>query len=250
MFPSRSRFALVFLVVLAGAVPARSAAPQAYKWSVQYLIDNSQSVLGHSQQVYPRGNRALAISPDGNFLYSGYNQSFSSGVALTAKESRMTNTGEVRKIDLRIPDYVDATKAILPYHRPKAITVDDQNRVYLADGKFIDVYDGDLEKLLLSIPMEDCNGVAVAHEGGDTVLYATEREKGELHRFLIDTRLVSGGCKATPAGLGGNGIVTIQGARSLRGVTLDPKGRIWMADEEGNKVFRVDANGRIRFPLI
>jgi hypothetical protein len=35
----------------------------------------------------------------------------------------------------------------------------------------------------------------------------------------------------------------IPGARSLRGVAVDPKGGIWMADEEANAVFRVDANG-------
>jgi DNA-binding beta-propeller fold protein YncE len=238
---SRSLFAL--LALLAGALPARPAAPQAYKWSVQYLIDNSQPVFGRSQGVYPRGNRGLAISPDGNFLYVGYEQSFNDGPALPSKNSRMTNAGEVRKIDLRIADYEDATKAVLPYCRGKAIAVDDQNRVYLADGKSIDVYDAGLQKVLLSIPMEVCDGVAVAHEGGDTVLYATEREKGELHRFLIDTRFGSGGCEATPAGLGGNGVLAIQGANSLRGVAVDPKGRIWMADVEANRVFRVDADG-------
>jgi hypothetical protein len=243
MFSSRNRFALIFSALLAGALPGRAAAPQAYKWSVQYLIDNSQSVFGRSQQVYPRTNRALAISPDGNFLYAGYVQSFNSGGDLRPRDSRMTNSGEVRKIDLRVADYEDATKVVLPYHRAKAIAVDDQNHVYLAEGQTIEVYDADLRQALLSIPMEECDGVAVAREGGDTVLYATERKLGELHRFLIDTRWGSGGCKATPAGLGGSGVMKLPGARSLRGVAVDPKGRIWMADEDANEVFRVDANG-------
>ena len=243
MFPSRHRLFCIVFGLLACAVPAWSAAPQAYKWSVQYLIDNSQSVFGRSQEVYPRANRALAISPDGNFLYAGYHQSFNHGAELTSKNSRMTNSGEVRKIDLRVPDYEDATKAILPYRQTKAIAVDDQNRVYLADGKTIDVYDGNLANLLLSIPMDDCNGVAVTHEAGDTVLYASERNKGELHRFLIDTRFGSSGSRATPTGLGGSGVVIIQGARSLRGVAVDPQGRIWIADNEANKVFRVNQDG-------
>jgi len=132
---------------------------------------------------------------------------------------------------------------VVPYRQPKAIAVDDQNRVYLADSKTIDVYDADLQNVLLSIPMDDCNGVAATREGGDTVLYASEREKRELHRFLIDTRFVSGGSKATPAGFGGAGVVSIQGAKSLRGVAVDPKGRIWIADEGANKVFRVNADG-------
>ena len=243
MFFHCNRNALILLSLLAGAVSAHSAAPQAYKWSVQYLIDNSQPVFGRSQEVYPRANRALAISPDGNYLYAGYHQSFNNGALLNTKNSRMTNSGEVRKIDLRIADYEDATKAVLQFHQTKAIAVDDRNRVYLADVSAIDVYDADLQKSLLSIPMEDCNGVAAVREGGDTVLYATEREKGDLHRFLIDTRFGSDGCRATPAGLGGTGVLHIQGAQNLRGVAVDGKGRIWMADTELNRVFRVNADG-------
>jgi hypothetical protein len=115
--------------------------------------------------------------------------------------------------------------------------------VYLAEGNLIEVYDADLKKLLISVPASNCDGVAVAKEGGDTVLYSTERDSGELHRFLIDTRFGSGGSKATPAGLGGSGILRIQGAESLRGVAVDSKGRIWIADEQANKVFRLDPDG-------
>jgi len=240
---SRNRIAAILVTLLAGASPAWSAAPQAYKWSVQYLIDNSQSVFGRSQEVYPRANRGLAISPDGNYLYAAYSQSFNSGAALRPRDSRMTNSGEVRRIDLRIADYEDATKAVLPFHRAKAIAVDDQNRVYLAEGDTIEVYDEKLKNVLVTIPADQCDGVAVTHEGGDTVLYATEREEGELHRFLIDTRFGSGGSEGTPAGLGDNGVLKIPGATSLRGVAVDPKGRIWIADDDGNRVFRVDPDG-------
>jgi len=243
MFSSRNRQAYLLVLMLLLAIPAHSAAPQAYKWSVQYLIDNSQSVFGRSQEVYPRGNRALAISPDGNYLYAGYNQSFNSGGALRARDSRMTNTGEVRKIDVRMADYEDATRAVLTSHRAKAIAVDDQGRVYLAEGQSIEVYDKDLKYLLLSLPMEECEGVAVTREGADTVLYATERELGELHRYLIDTRFGSDGCQATPAGLQGDGVAKVVGANSLRGVAVDPRGKIWIADEQANKVFRIDPDG-------
>jgi sugar lactone lactonase YvrE len=226
-----------------GTLAAHAGAPQAYKWSVQYLIDNSQSVFGRSQQVYPRANRGLAISPDGNFLYAAYTQSFNSGATLRPRDARMTNTGEVRKIDLRIADFENATTVVLPYHRAKAIAVDDQTRVYLAEGSTIEVYDSDLKDVIVSIPMQNCDGVAVTHEKGETVLYATERDLCELHRFLIDTRFGTGGAQATPAGLGGNGVIKIAGAKSLRGLAVDPKGRIWIADEQAGKVFRVDPDG-------
>jgi sugar lactone lactonase YvrE len=226
-----------------GSIAAHAGAPQAYKWSVQYLIDNSESVFGRSQQVYPRANRGLAISPDGNFLYAAYTQSFNSGAKLRPRDSRMTNTGEVRKIDLRIADYEAATTVVLPYHRAKSIAVDDQTRVYLAEGDTIEVYDSDLKDVIVSIPMQTCDGVAVTHEQGETVLYATERDMCELHRYLIDTRFGTGGAQATPAGLGGNGVLKIAGAKSLRGLAIDPKGKIWIADEQADKVFRVDPDG-------
>lgn len=239
----RNRPLTILAGLLLGTMAAHAGAPQAYKWSVQYIIDNSQSVFGRSQQVYPRANRGLAISPDGNYLYIAYTQSFNSGATLRPRDSRETNSGEVRKVDLRIPDYEDATTVVLPYHRAKAIAVDDQGRVYLAEGSMIEVYDKDLRNVIVTIPMQICDGVAVTHEEGETVLYATERDLGELHRYLIDTRFGSGGAEATPAGLGGNGILKIQGAQSLRGVAVDPKGKVWIADEQANKIFRVDPDG-------
>jgi DNA-binding beta-propeller fold protein YncE len=243
MLSLRNRPLTILAALILGSLSAQGAAPQAYKWSVQYLIDNSQSVFGRSQQVYPRANRGLAISPDGNFLYVAYDQSFNSGATLRPRDARLTNTGEVRKIDLRIPDYEDATTVVLPYHRAKAIAVDDQTRVYLAESNVIEVYDSDLKNVIVSIPMQDCDGVAVTREQGETVLYASERDAGELHRYLIDTRFGSNGAQATPAGLGGNGVVKIAGATSLRGVAVDPKGKIWIADEQANKIFRVDPDG-------
>jgi len=240
---SRNRFLSVVIPLLAAIAPLRAGVPQAYKWSVQYLIDNSQTVFGRSQAVYPRAERGLAISPDGNFLYTGYIQSFNNGNNILDRNMRSTNTGEVRKIDLRIADYENATKAVLLYHRAKAIAVDDEEHVYLADGASIDVYDPDLQKSELSIPMDTCEGVAVTHEGGDLVLYATERNQRELHRFLIDTRFGSEGCQATPAGLGGSGVMTIPGALSLRGVAVDSQGRIWMADADADSVFRINPDG-------
>ena len=243
MFLFRNRFAILLATLLALNTAVWAGAPLAYKWSVQYLIDNSQSVFGRSQEVYPRANRGLAISPDGNFLYASYNQSFNSGAPLRPRDSRETDTGEVRKIDLRVADYEDATKVILPFHRAKAIAVDNQNRVYLAEGNRIEVYDANLKNVLLNLPADTCDGVAVTREGGDTVLYATERDARELHRFLIDTRFGSAGAPGTPAGFGGNGIMKIPGAVSLRGVAVDPKGKIWMADVAANKVFRIDPDG-------
>src|SRR5688500_6145836 len=87
-------------------------AGDAYKWSVQYLIDNSRAVFGRPQKVSPRHNRGLAISPDGKYLYAGYHHSFN-------------NSGEVRRIRIDVADFERATEAILPGYTAKALATDD-----------------------------------------------------------------------------------------------------------------------------
>jgi hypothetical protein len=223
-----------FLAVLAlafflAAVPARAA--DTYKWTVQYLIDNSQAVFGQSQKVWPRCNRGLAISPDGKYLYAGYHHG-AGGV------------GEVRKIALSITDdFGRATAATLQGPLGKSIACDDRGRVYIANQAEILIYDADLGKMLYSIPVGTCEGVAVAREGRDQVLYVTDRELGLLQRFVIDEK-GDGVAGAAPAGFDGSGSVTILEASSLRGLAVDARGNIWIADHEGGHVFRVSKDGK------
>jgi sugar lactone lactonase YvrE len=208
----------------------RGEGAEAYKWSVQYLIDQSQSVFGFSQERWPRHNRALAISPDGKSLYAGYHQS-------------LDWKGEVRKIDLRIPDYQRATSRRLYGPLAKAIAVDWEGRVYIADPSGILIYDSKLSRQQYVIPEVDCEGVAVGREGGSLVLYCSNRKEGTIHRWVLER----GGGKivdAKEAGLDGDGELVIWGAKSLRGVAIDAKGRIWVADLEGSKVYRVDRDGK------
>ena len=203
-------------------------------WSVQYMIDQSQTVLGNSQFTAPRDNRGLALSPDGRYLYAGYN-----------------NGPEVRKIDLTQADYTAATIARTTASRGKAIAVDDQGRVYLAEGGSIKVLDADLSAVQYTISgaglVTKCEGIAVQREGGILALYATERGgPNTLTRWVLTESgsIVTG---ASPAGLDGDGIITVAGASDMRGVAIDSAGRIWIADPSatiGNgKVFRLDNDG-------
>ncbi len=223
VFPRRAVLLLGLLAV------AHLSAAEAYKWSVQYLIDNSQAAFGRSQRVFPRHNRGLALSADGHFLYAAYHQSFN-------------GSGEVRKIDLRIADYENATVAVLPNLRAKAISVDEEGRVYLACGATIEIYDADLRLNECTIQMQVCDGVAVTREAGSLVVYATERDAHTLKRFVLQTRgaTITG---AVPSGFNGDGQLAIPHAMSPRGVAVDPKGRIWIADVEADKIFRVDRSG-------
>ena len=215
-----------WLVVTAPVVLAGDA----YKWSVQYLADNSRTVFGRSQKVSPRHNRGLAISPDAKYLYAGYHHSFG-------------NTGEVRRIRIDAADYDRATEAILPGVLAKALATDDKGRVYICDSAGVLVYDAELEQRQLRIPTTVCEGVATAREGGQLVLYCTDREEGTISRYVMQESGANVSA-ATLSGFDGSGVLKVPGAFDLRGLKLDSSGRIWVADLKGNKVFRISPDGK------
>src|SRR4051794_32433587 len=103
------QFTRTKLLIIAASLLLQAAAlaGDAYKWSVQYLLDTSQSMFGKPMKVYPRRVRGLAISPDGKYLYAGYNHSFEGG--------------EVRRIAIDVADYERATSDVLPGVVGKAI---------------------------------------------------------------------------------------------------------------------------------
>ena len=110
-------------------------------WQIQHILDNDDFVMGvaqsHDNTTAPRDNRGLALSPDQQFLYLGYNN---------PAERRL-----VRKISLKVSDpannriAVVAQLALATASAPaKAIATDDRGRVYLARGPVIEIYDADL----------------------------------------------------------------------------------------------------------
>ena len=214
--------------LITGALTA--SAGDAYKWSVQYLIDNSRSVFGRPQKVSPRHNRALAISPDGKYLYAGYHHSFN-------------NTGEVRRIRIDVADYERATEEVLPGVLAKAITTDDKGRVYVCAENSILVYDAALLQRELRIPVNVCEGVVAVREGGELALYGSDREEGTISRWVMQ----ESGALVTAANLSGydgSGVFRVPGATDLRMLKMDPKGNIWVADLKGGKVFRIEPGGK------
>ena len=214
--------------LLAGVSVA--SAGDAYKWSVQYLIDNSRTVFGRPQKVSPRHNRGLAISPDGKYLYAGYHHSFN-------------NSGEVRRIRIDAKDFDRATEAILPGYTSKALATDDKGRVYICDAASVVIYDANLEQRLLRIPTTVCEGVATTREAGQLVLYATDREEGTVSRFVVQE--VDGAISGVKLeGFDGTGVFKVPGANDLRGVKVDAKGLLWVADLRGKKVFRIAPSTR------
>ena len=218
----------VLASLLLSALPV--AAGDAYKWTVQYLIDNSRTVFGHPQKISPRHNRGLAISPDGKYLYAGYHHSFN-------------NAGEVRRIQIDVADFERATVAVLPGVQGKGIATDDKGRVYICDISAIQVYDAALETRLLRIPAGITDSVAAAREGGELVLYGSDREDGTLSRWVLKEN-GDGLSSATLGGFGGTGVFKVPGATDLRGVKVDAKGNIWVVDLKGNKVFKMKPGGQ------
>jgi hypothetical protein len=216
------------IALLASCLPASA---DTYKWTVQYLIDNSQAVFGQSQKLWPRRNRGLALSADGKYLYAGYHHGPGGG-------------GEVRKIALSITDdFGRATVRNLQGPLAKALACDDRGRVYICNESEVLIYDGDLNTLQHSVPLGMCEGIAVVREGRELALYATDRELGLLQRYVLEEKgdNIEG---AAPAGFDGTGVVSIAEARDLRGVEVDAKGNIWVADHEGGQIFRVSKDGK------
>lgn len=224
-----TRLAITFSVALF-CLPSLRAG-DTFKWTVQYLVDNSQACFGQSQKIWPRRNRGMALSADGKYLYLGYHHGANSA-------------GEVRKVAIGITDdFTRATTRILKGPIGKAISCDDKGRVYIANEGEILIYDSELQRLQHKVAISICEGVTVTREGKELVLYATDRQLGELQRFVLEEK----GDEVTGdrmAGFKEDGRLVINGSISLRGCRVDPKGNIWIADHEGGRVFRISPDGQ------
>lgn len=238
-----------------GQTPPSPPRPQVQQdgltWEVRYLVDTSQDAGGISQFDSPRSNRGVGVSPDGRYLYLGYNEPNGSPVA-------GRHDHQVRVIDTLVEDFTDSVVAILNRHRGKSIAVDDAGRVYVAEGSDSDVhlgaggihiFDASLGVELAVIPigatygLAKPEGVTVRREAGVLALYATDRSTKKLYRFVISEGPGFAITAITKAGLyTGIGEALIPGAVDLRGVKIETAGRIWMADLAGNQVIRCESD--------
>lgn len=211
-------------------ISVTSFGADAYKWSVQYIIDNSQSVEGRPQKKFPRHNRALALSPDGRYLYAGYVHSWN-------------GEGEVRKIAVDRADFEDATENVLQGPTGKAIATDDKGRVYIADHRGVLIYDATLEDRLEHVLAQNCEGITLTRDGSKLIMFTSDRERGDITRWIVSEEGDKVGA-VKPAGFDGSGVFHVPGSRSLRGLKVDGAGNIWVCDYAAGKVFRIRKDGK------
>ncbi len=198
-------------------------------WSITILIDQSETVFGDPQLTRPRNNRGLAISPDGRYLYAGYNDSLYAG-------------GEVRRIDLTLEGNVAPFVSRITGAKGKSIAVDDAGRVYLAEGTSIRIYDAGLSTLLFTVSgLTNSEGAAVVREEGQLVLFSSDRNTGKLEKRILTEEGAGISGAALDASFGTNGAVSL--AANLRGVEVDEQGRIWVAGYGSDTLYRVSADG-------
>jgi len=221
--------AVACLGPLFGNMAQAEVIPSELNWSVQYLIDSSQSDFGFSQDSRPRGNRGLALDPTGQYLYAGYNNGAASG-------------GSVRRVDLTQSDFIDAADIQLNGARGKGIAVDDTGRVYLAEGGSIQVYSADLSTQLFEITgLTQSEGVAVTREGGQLVLYGSDRTNGTLSKWSLTESGAGLSLATLDSSFGTSGSVAVP--TDPAGVEVDGAGRVWVASKANNTVYRVSSDG-------
>jgi hypothetical protein len=250
-------FAGYSIATITASASAETIDVSQLQWSVASLIDQSRNPYSESQPATlpgqyfsPRDTRGMGISPDGRYLYLGYNNSQvrnDAGVLLTE------NNGEVRRVDLTAtgPARFDTQwNGRELGNRGKAIGVDDVGRVYLADTDRIDIYNADLSTKLFTInrPLGSMQweGVAVTREAGGLMLYVSDRANGTLSKAqLTESGATITG--ATPdATFGVGGILPIAlGTASLRNVEVDGTGNVWVAGRDSNLLYRVSPDGSV-----
>jgi Periplasmic copper-binding protein (NosD) len=230
------------------------------QWSIETLVDNDDAPFGLAQGPgagEPRSVRGLALSPDGKFLYLGYNQH-----------------QQVRKIDLSVSDPADSCDTVAelhfdgfgpdgictvggytgtclpdsfpPFDNPKAVATDDVGRVYVTRSSEIQVYDADLTTLLLRITgFSAANGVHAARKDASNVfVYAADRGLPEVYRMVVADAAIAGGGAVTRASVldpafDGDGIVNVgldsagNASDDLRGLASDGDGNVWVAENDG-----------------
>ncbi|HBG27450.1 MAG: hypothetical protein A2Y10_02655 [Planctomycetes bacterium GWF2_41_51] len=222
---NRIMYVFALAVIAAASMPAKAVNFDNLEWSVQYMVDTSQSDFGQIQSSSPRDNRGLAISPDGRYLYAGYN-----------------NSPAVRRIDLTVNDYIDAADAQVTGVRGKSISVDDAGRVYFAEGTSIKIYNSDLSSNIFNLTgLSNSEGVSVKRQGGQLAVYNTDRTTGALNKWLLTESggSITGAALDTSFGTGGS----VSLASNLRGLEVDSSGNIWVAGYGSNQVFVVSSDG-------
>ncbi len=224
------------------------------QWDIRNMVDNDDAPFGLGQgpgSGAPRNVRGLALSPDGQFAYLGYNQ---------AKQ--------LRKVDLSVGDPADSCAVVSELYfatlsvaqqalhtgtympdaldNPKAVATDDVGRVYVTRSSEIQVYDENLTTLLLRITgFSTTNGIHVNRRDASSFLvYAADRGLPFVYRMIVSEATISGGgaiavATVLDSSFDGDGIVDVgtdafaAASDDLRGLAAEEDGTVWAAENDG-----------------
>jgi len=218
-------------------------------WSVEHIINNSETVFGVDQGNFgmngPRSNRSLALSPDGNFMYLGYGDP---GWFVRKVEIGYAPGDNVNSVKAQL-GLTDEGKSL---NWAKSLATDDQGRVYITRNLEIQVYDANLTTRLLTVTgFSKAEGVHVARaDTGKVYLYNTERNltSGQLKRMeLTEATDFVGGTVAWSGDAsfgGGDGMADLGTGQfdDCRGIATDADGRVWVAEND-NFLIRIASDG-------
>ena len=189
---------------------------------------------------------STAVNQDSNFTYSLRSVALGNNSVYIGYIQSSSGGRDVHRHSPEAPyELINARGT--SFEQPKAIAVDDRGYVYTVNREgygsnrsIIKVYSDDLSDAIATVVLGtyEYGGAAIYRSGSQYYLYVTSEGNGTIYRFNVtnlDNIFID-------TSFGSYGSFRVPGGSNLRGITVDSDGTIFVADRNGGRVFRINAD--------
>ena len=189
---------------------------------------------------------STAVNQDSNFTYSLRSVALGNNSVYIGYIQSSSGGRDVHRHSPEAPyELINARGT--SFEQPKAIAVDDRGYVYTVNREgygsnrsIIKVYSDDLSDAIATVVLGtyEYGGAAIYRSGSQYYLYVTSEGNGTIYRFNVtnlDNIFID-------TSFGSYGSFMVPGGSNLRGITVDSDGTIFVADRNGGRVFRINAD--------
>lgn len=189
---------------------------------------------------------STAVNQDSNFTYSLRSVALGNNSVYIGYIQSSSGGRDVHRHSPEAPyELINARGT--SFEQPKAIAVDDRGYVYTVNREgygsnrsIIKVYSDDLSDAIATVVLGtyEYGGAAIYRSGSQYYLYVTSEGNGTIYRFNVtnlDNIFID-------TSFGSYGSFMVPGGSNLRGITVDSDGTIFVADRDGGRVFRINAD--------